>query len=115
MNVIETRIRGLLRQAVPLAAKISKDELRLILDDVFGTEFQEPDPPAAIRYEALNGMMLTVRPELRGSRYYWFVNKQHNGRKHRLYIAPAGQLSRELIENAAIHIAGTVGVVSHEQ
>lgn len=68
--------------------------------------FREPDPPVPFKHQANNGLWLNVRPEKRGNRFYWFVDKQLDGQRHHLYIAPAGQLSRVLLENAAIHIKG---------
>jgi hypothetical protein len=104
MSVIETRVRDILRQAEPLAARLPKHQLDKLIAETFGDQFTEPDPPAKISYQAANGLVLNVHPERRGNNLYWFCNKQHRGTKHRLYIAPAGKLSKELLENAAIQI-----------
>lgn len=72
---------------------------------VLAPTFREPDPPAPFKFQAGNGLWLNVRPEKRGNNLYWFVNKQHNGRRHRIYVAPAGLLTRSLLENAATHIS----------
>jgi hypothetical protein len=72
---------------------------------VLAPVFREPDPPKAFKFQAGNGLWLNVRPEKRGHNIYWFVNKQHDGKRHRLYIAPAGLLTRSLLENAAARIA----------
>lgn len=106
MSVVETRVRGILRQAQPLAAKIPRENLARLLDETFGEQFVEPDPPVKFQYHAGNGLVLNVHPEPRGKRLYWFCNKQYLGQKFRLYVAPAGKLSIELLENLAAHIVG---------
>lgn len=73
---------------------------------VLAPAFREPTPPEPFKFQASNGLWLNVRPERRGNNLYWFVNKQYGGKRHRLYIASCGLLTRSLLENAANHIAG---------
>lgn len=73
---------------------------------VLAPAFREPSPPAPFKFQASNGLWLNVRPEKRGNGWYWYVNNQIDGRRYRVYVAPAGMLSRVLLDNAAAHIAG---------
>jgi len=73
---------------------------------ILAPAFREPSPPEPFKFQAGNGLWLNVHPEKRGRNWYWFANKQLNGHRHRLYVAPAGLLTRSLLENAAKHIAG---------
>ena len=106
MNVVEKRLSSMLRRLAPLAAKVSRQRLQEIVNDAFGLDWVEPSPPKAFKYQAQNGLVLNVRPELRGSNYYWFVNKQIGDAKHHIYLAPAGKLEKVLLENAAKQITG---------
>lgn len=106
MAVIEKRVAGKLREIKPLASKLTRQKLVDIFEDVFQLGWEEPFPPAPFKYTAGNGLTLNVRPELRGVNFYWFANKQHNGRKHHIYLAPVGLLEKDLLDNAAIKIAG---------
>jgi len=82
----------------PLAAEKQRGQ-------VLAPAFREPVPPAPFKFQANNGLWLNVRPEKRGKGWYWYAKNQVNGRRLNIYVAPAGMLSRVLLENAAIHIA----------
>lgn len=70
---------------------------------ILPTQFYEPDPPAPFKYLA-NGDTYSIRPERRGANSYWFLRKMRGGKSATLYLAPAGSLSRDLLDNAVTQI-----------
>lgn len=71
--------------------------------------FTEPNPPASFKWVTEAGKLYSVRPEARGKGVYWYMRKTVNGRLFNLYVAPAGLLSAELLNNAAAHIEAQEG------
>lgn len=72
--------------------------------------FQEPHPPGSFRW-LHDGISFPVIPEWRGNRIYWFMRKMINSETYKIYVAPAGKLSAELLNNAAQQIAANASPV----
>ena len=67
--------------------------------------FQEPYPPQSFSW-LHDGVLYPVYPETRGKRgrVYWYIQKMVSGKYHRIYVAPAGKLTAELLDNAASQV-----------
>jgi len=73
--------------------------------------FNEPDAQAG-GFAWMHGKSTyRVWPELRGKNYYWYMRKMIDGERFNIYVAPAGRLSAELLNNAAAQIAATASPV----
>jgi len=72
--------------------------------------FEEPRPPFSFNwlYEEVS---YPVFPEYRGTKIYWYMRKMIDRETFKIYVAPAGKLSAELLNNAAKQIAVTASPV----
>lgn len=68
------------------------------------SNFREPDPPVPFRY-LRDGDAFSIRPEKRGGNLYWFLRKMRAGKTAVVYLGPAGSLTRELVDNAVLHVS----------
>jgi hypothetical protein len=71
--------------------------------------FTEPNPPRSFRWELtdfdkLEVFTCSVVPEKRGKNIYWYMRKSRAGKTVNLYVGPAGSLSAELLDNAALNV-----------
>ena len=67
----------------------------------FFVPFKEPSPSTSFRYTSSNLFTSSIVPEKRGNNIYWYMRKSCRGKTINLYVAPAGKLSKELLENAS--------------
>lgn len=75
--------------------------------------FEEPHPPGSFTW-MYDEIVYSVSPEWRGNRIYWYMRKMVEGETHKLYVAPAGKLSAELLNNAAAQIAANASPVKQD-
>lgn len=70
-------------------------------------QFQEPSPPKRFRWsveDESSTFTCSAVPEKRGRNTYWYVRKSIDGKTVNIYVAPAGKLSEQLLDNAVINI-----------
>lgn len=103
-NVVENRFSGLLGQAKLTTKRMKPEAIRDILRDMFPEAFEtfkEPEPPELFRFTYRN-VRFSIRPETKEhGNIYWHMRKYASGTHHNVYLAPAGSLTLELLENAA--------------
>lgn len=87
--------------AIPINAEVQK-----MADFIF----EEPTPPKAF-YWMWQGQSYSVRPEKRSGNTYWYMRKMIQGETQNIYVAPAGKLTAELLNNAARQIAAAASPV----
>lgn len=81
------------------------------LQQQFPFMFTEPSPLLGQFSWMAEGVIYPVVPEKRGANYYWYMKKRIDGETHKIYVAPAGKLSVELLDNAAAQIAAAASPV----
>ena len=72
--------------------------------------FEEPLPPRAFKW-LYGGNVYPVRPERRGENIYWYMVKMVDRVQHRIYLAPAGKLEPDILNNAALQIEAAASPV----
>jgi hypothetical protein len=85
------------------------------LQQQFAFMFTEPSPLLGQFTWMAKGIIYPVIPEKRGANYYWYMKKRIDGETHKIYVAPAGKLSVELLDNAAAQIAAAASPVQPSQ
>lgn len=85
--------------------------LNVELQQKFKFMFQEPSPLAGGFTWMHDNVVYPVFPEKRKQNYYWYMRKGVGGETHKIYVAPAGKLSVELLDNAAAQIAAAASPV----
>lgn len=73
--------------------------------------FTEPDHSFMWLHE---GNMYSVAREKRGNNFYWYMRKMFLKQNYTVYVAPAGKLSAELLDNAAAQIVANASPVKQE-
>ena len=76
--------------------------------------FQEPYPPQSFTW-LCGDVLYPVYPEPRGKRVYWYMQKMVSGKYHRVYVAPAGKLTAELLNNAAAQVEANASPVKPKE
>jgi hypothetical protein len=89
--------------------------LNVELQQKFDFMFKEPHPLGGQFTWLHDGSVYSVVPEKRGNNHYWYMRKMVDGEKHKIYVAPAGKLSVELLDNAAAQIAAAASPVQPSQ
>jgi hypothetical protein len=89
--------------------------LNVELQKKFDFMFKEPSPLVGQFTWLHDGGIYSVVPEKRGNNHYWYMRKMVDGEKHKIYVAPAGKLLVELLDNAAAQIAAAASPVQPSQ
>lgn len=89
--------------------------LNVKLQQTFSFMFKEPSPLVGQFTWLHEGVIYPVVPEKRGANYYWYMRKRIEGETHKIYVAPAGKLSVQLLDNACIQIAAAASPVQPSQ
>jgi hypothetical protein len=89
--------------------------LNVELQKKFDFMFKEPHPLMGQFTWLHDGSVYSVVPERRGNNHYWYMRKMVDGEKRKIYVAPAGKLSAELLDNACIQIAAAASPVQPSQ
>lgn len=76
-------------------------------------QFKEPPEPVRFRWPVQfddGTLTCSVVPEKKGKKTYWYMRKSVGGRTINKYLAPAGKLTEELLDNAVKNIKAQMDV-----